>query len=658
MPAFAQQTRLLSVDCPALGKDVLLLTAFSGREELSHLFRYQLDLVSENDALAAGDIVGKPITWAVNHVDKEPRYFNGVVSSFSAGGKAAGGLRSYRAEVVPWLWLLTRTANCKIFQNKSADKIIQEAFDDLGFTDYKISLRRTPVARDYCVQYRETTFSFVTRLMEEEGIFYFFKHENGKHTLVLADANSAYFDCPEKEVEFVGGSLSTNHISAWEHRYEYRPGKLTQTDYNFETPSTSLLTTTSSVVDLPRIASFEIFEYPGLYAKTGDGTPLTRIRMQEQETQHDVVTGSSTCCTFTPGGRFELTRHECEGEMKAYVLTGVQHHGTDPSSQVNGKVAEYGNTFTCIPATVVFRPARVTPKPVVQGAQTAVVVGPAGEEIFTDKYSRIKVQFHWDRVGKKDENSSCWVRVSTTWAGKGWGFLQIPRIGHEVIVDFLEGDPDRPIVIGCVYNAENMPAGTLPADRATSGMKSATYPGNRGYNQVFITDTKQKEMITIHAQKDMTTTVEHDETLTVHNNRKSTIDVDDTESVGSNQKVTIGADQTLEVGANQKISIGSNQTVTVGAGRTVSVSAADKLTTGGDRTVSVGAGRAVGVAGADKLTVGGAQSIDVAGAIKITSGASITLEVGGSSIVIAPGAITITSGGPITMQGATINHNC
>src|SRR5579884_2715973 len=238
MATFTQTQRLLSVTTP-LGSDVLLLTAFSGRETMSRLFSYQLELFSEEESIDPTTIVGKNVTWSVQRGSSQPRFFNGFVSRFFTGGRQFRKLRSYRAEIVPWLWFLTRTANCRIFQNKTAPDIIKAVFDDLGFTDYKFQLRSTYVKREYCVQYRETAFNFVSRLMEEEGIFYFFQHEDGKHTLVLADQKSAYQDCAESQVDFSSGSRATNHITSWEHQYEFRTGKWAQTDYNFETPSTS-----------------------------------------------------------------------------------------------------------------------------------------------------------------------------------------------------------------------------------------------------------------------------------------------------------------------------------------------------------------------------------------------------------------------------------
>ncbi|HYT93919.1 MAG TPA: type VI secretion system tip protein TssI/VgrG, partial [Gemmataceae bacterium] len=311
--AKTQERALISVTTP-LGADVLLLTSFKGREELSRLFHYQLDMLSENQSIAATDIVGKAVTWVVQGKDRDPRYFNGVVSRFVAGGLQTRELRHYRAEVVPWLWFLTRTADCRIFQNKTTKQIIEQIFSDLGFSDYEDSSVQAATVREYCVQYRETDFDFISRLMEEEGIFYFFRHENGKHTLVLADQVSAYKDCTENQVDFSGGSHLDGYVTRWEHGYEFRTGKWTQTDYNFETPSTSLSTNTTTVMPLASTKKYEVYDYPGRYMKTADGTKLTKLRMETDEAAYEVAAGASTCATFTLGGKFSLKRHEVDAE--------------------------------------------------------------------------------------------------------------------------------------------------------------------------------------------------------------------------------------------------------------------------------------------------------------------------------------------------------
>jgi len=646
--ALQQANRALKLNTP-LGEDVLLLTAFEGHEELSRLFSYQLEMISDDNAIEATDIVGKNVTFSIEMADDTPRYFNGFVSRFVAGDEDDQGRRNYRAEVIPWLWFLTRTTDCRIFQNKTVPEIIEQIFGDLGFSDYEVSqIKGAHPKWDYRVQYRESDFEFVSRLMEQEGIFYFFRHEDGKHTLVLADHKGAYETAAEDEVDFPHDSSAqavADHITLWEHAWEFRTGKWAHTDYNFETPSNSLMTTEQTVIDLPDSSKYEFYEYPGEYGTTGDGTPLAKLRMEEEEVGYDVVHASSRCKSFSPGFTFSIGQHRISSEEgKSYVVTSIRHSATEPMAYETGTgtVAEdYSNTFTCIPDSVAFRPARTTPKPVMRGCQTAIVTGPAGEEIYPDKYGRVKTQFHWDREGKKDENTSCWIRVSQIHAGKGWGAIDIPRIGEEVIVDFLEGDPDRPIIIGRVYHAESMPPFGLPGTMTTSGMKSNTHKGS-GYNEFAMDDTAGKELIRVHGQYDMETTIEHDQRTTIHNNRTDQIDVDDSETVGSNQKINVGSDQALDVGANQKISVGSDRKLSVGSNETVDIGADEKLTVGANRQASVGAD--------DKLSVSGAQKIGVTGAIEISSDTSITLTVGGSTVKIEPAAVSIKST-KITIEG-------
>jgi type VI secretion system secreted protein VgrG len=488
--------------------------------------------------------------------------------------------------------------------------------------------------------------------MEQEGIFYFFRHEEGKHTLVLADQKSAYQDCHENSVKYTAGSLAPNHLTAWEHRYEFRPGKWAQTDYNFKTPSTNLLTSAGTLTDLPQAGGFEVFDYPGEYEVKADGDAYTKVRMEEDDAAYNTVTGAGRCCTFTPGDKFTLEEHDIDSEAgKEYVVLSVQHAASDPSTGPSGRASEYSNSFTCIPSSVTFRAARLTPKPVVQGVQTAVVVGPKGEEIYTDQYARVKVQFFWDREGKRDENSSCWVRVSETWAGKNWGMICNPRIGQEVIVDFLEGDPDRPIITGRVYNAEQMPPFNLPDKQMVTGFKSNSTKGGGGYNEMTFDDSKGKEKITIHGQYDMATTVEHDESLTVHNNRTITVDGTHTETVKGDTSITIlkgkyshdvqtgkatyhvKDDLTETYDNNQKTSVKNNITIESLAGE-ILVEAAKKITlhTGSSKITMEASG---------KITIDGVNIV-VTGSTDIQESAP-TVEISGTQkTVIGVGAQTVT----------------
>ncbi len=591
--ALKQANRLLQLKTP-LGEDVLVLTAFSGREELSRLFHYELEMMSHNTSVSAAQIVGKNVTFAVKLADGKPRYFNGIVRRFFAGDEDRNeGLRSYRAEVVPWLWFLTRTTDCRIFQNKTVPEIIEQIFKDLGFSDYTISqIKGQHPKWEYCVQYRETDFNFVSRLMEEEGIFYCFKHEEGKHTLVLADQKGAYTDVAESEVDYphdYGTRAIHDHITRWEHSYEFRSGKYAQTDYNFEdqparnepTPAKLLMTDQTTTVKLDNIQKYELYDYPGGYEKKDDGKADAKIRMEEDEAQYDVVHAESTCRTFTPGGKFKVKEHLSKSEQgKQYAITSIEHSATEPGAYevVEGTPDEdYRNTFTCIPADVTFRPERTTPRAVIQGSQTAVVVGPKGEEIWPDKYGRVKVQFFWDREGKRDEKSSCWVRCMQSSAGKGWGSMFIPRIGQEVVVSYLEGDPDRPLITGVVINADQMPAYNLPDEKTKSYLKTNSTKGGDGYNEIRFDDAQGKEQIFIHGQRDFD--------LHVQKDRKEKIDGDQSLTVGGSQQEKIGSSHLVDAG--EEIHLKAGMTVVIEAGVQLTLMAAGSFIDIGPAGVSI-----------------------------------------------------------------------
>jgi type VI secretion system secreted protein VgrG len=641
--AFTQTDRQIGIDTP-LGEDALLLRSFQGKESISKLFSFELELVSEESSIKYDDIVGQAVTVRINLADGSLRYWNGYVSRFVQAGQDAN-LSVYQATIVPWLWFLDQTTDCRIFQNKTAPDIIKQIFQEYGYQDYSLSLYGSFVQRDYCVQYRESDFNFVSRLMEEEGIFYFFEHDNGKHTLVLGNDPSVHKACPnQSSVRYegtAGGWQDDDVVLQWLQEQEFRPGSFTTTDYNFETPTANLLSTVNGK------GKWEIYDFPGEYAKKADGDKVVKVRLQEQQVPQSVARGTSDCRAFGVGYKFTLTSHYRDDLNQDYVLTALHHSahhnfGFSSGSEDAGPV--YENRFECVPAATPIRPLRRTPVPVVQGCQTAVVVGPSGEEIFTDKYGRVKVQFHWDREGKKNENSSCWVRVSYPWAGKSWGGIQIPRIGQEVIVDFIEGDPDRPIITGRVYNAGQMPPWDLPGKGMISGIKSNSTKGGGGYNEISLDDTKGTELIQVHGQYDMDTKIEHDERRHVVNNRTKNVDVDETttignnrtEKVGNNEQITIGVNRTESVGANENITIGSNRTENVGANETITVALA--------RTRNVGVNEMVNVGGAQEITIGGLQALTVGLTRAKSIGVSEVVNIGTTQSINVGAAQTVNVG--------------
>lgn len=624
--AITQATHRISISTP-LGKDVLLLRGLRGLEAVSRLFRFDLDLLSENDSLQFQDLVGKNVTLHINTADGSQRHWNGCISRFWQGPQERR-LSAYRALMVPWLWFLTRTTDCRIFQNQKVPDIIQKIFTDLKFHDFEMRLYGTYQPREYCVQYRESDFNFVSRLMEEEGICYFFDHQDGKHVLVLADDPAAHKPCPGQNTARYsfygpGATYQEDLVTEWHSGEEFQTGAWAQTDYNFETPSTSL------AVSVNGLNSYEIYDFPGEHQVRSQGDQLSRIRLEEQTAAYAVSRGASTCRNFRTGFQFTLEDHFRGDQNRKYLITSLVHSATQAGSYEVGASGSgdvtYRNSFECIPATVRFRPPRRTPHSIVQGCQTAVVVGPKGEEIYTDQHGRVKVQFHWDREGKKNENSSCWVRVSHPWAGQGWGAIAIPRIGQEVVVDFLEGNPDQPIIIGRVYNAEQMPPFGMPAGAVVSGIKSNSTKGGGGYNEISLNDTKGKELINIHAQYDQQIKVEHDERVNIGNDR--------TEQVGHDEKITIGNNRTEKVGVNEDITIGSNRTEKVGSNETISIGANRNETVGSNELVTVVVSRTHNVGVNDMLNVGAAQEITVGGLQAITVGITRAKTVGTSETV-------------------------
>ncbi len=570
MSGYTQENRLIKIDTP-LGKDVLLLRSFEGTEAISRLFKFELDLLSEQSSISFSDIIGTNVTIGLRQQDNSYRYLNGVISRFVQQATDER-FTFYSAEMVPWLWFLTRNADSRIFQNKSVPDIVAQVFTDLGFNDYSISLHGSYDAREYCVQYRESSFQFVSRLMEECGISYFFQHEHGKHTMVLADAPTNHNECPGQSkcryAKVAAGPLG-DAITGWQIGQELRTGKYSLEDYNFKKPSTDLMASEPTVYAIGGNRKFEIYDYPGDYSTKADGQALARIRMEEQEAEHLVAHGESQCRMFVSGYKFSLEEHPRKDLNTDYVLTEIRHTATTDtySSSRSPEGEHYSNAFTCIPFSTPFRPLRITPQPTVKGPQTAVVVGPGGEEIYTDQYGRIKVQFFWDRLGKKNENSSCWVRVSQLFAGKNWGAMFLPRIGQEVVVDFLEGDPDQPLITGRVYNAEQMPPGALPDNMNVSGWRTRSTKGGGDHdaNVLSFDDTKGSEVLYMRAQKDMAVRVENnddlqvlnDQTITIHNNRTEVVEQ-------GNEKVTVqqgNRDVVISMGDDSlKISMGSQTT--------------------------------------------------------------------------------------------------
>ena len=540
---------------------MLLLTNMSGTEQLGRPFQCELELASEDHQIKYTDIVGQNVTIRLNLSEDKTRYFNGFVSRFTQT-LPVGGLARYRATIVPWLWFLTRTADCRIFQEKTVPDIIEDVFREHGFTDFERSLSGSYRTWLYCVQYRETDFNFVSRLMEQEGIYYFFKHENGKHSLVLADSAGAHEPYPElEELEYHPADKGTKIeecISDWVVGTHLQPGSYALKDFDFENTKKDLQAR-AKVEREHASATFEIYDYPGEYTEVKpDGEDYARKRIEELQAQYEVIRAESDARGVCTGCTFKLIDHPRDDQNKKYLITSADYNinaGEFYSGSQTGGEGLYTCSFTAIDATQPFRAARITPKPSIPGPQTAMVVGKSGEEIWTDEYGRVKVQFHWDRYGKADENSSCWIRVAQVWAGKNWGAMYIPRIGQEVIIEFLEGDPDQPIITGRVYNADAMPPCKLPSEKTKSTLKSNSSKGGGGFNEIRFEDKKGDEQIFIHAEKNLDIRVKNDRFETVINNRHLHVEKDKFEHVDNNRSETVDADHKEEIGKDRHLNV-------------------------------------------------------------------------------------------------------
>jgi type VI secretion system secreted protein VgrG len=696
--------RAVAVDT-VLG-DALVFRHMQGREELNRPFVYDVALLSEDDGIDLDELLGTGVTLSLELGEGEKRHFHGLVSHAAFAG-TEGSFARYDLRLAPWLWFLSRTNDCRIFQEMTAVEIIKEIFGKYPTAEHTDRLTRSYETREYCVQYRESDLDFVQRLMESEGIAYYFTHEDGKHTLILSDDGDGHdmaAGCDEVPY-FPKDDLARrerDHVHGWRAWGDVQPGAYTHTAFDFKSPRADLQARLLDPMPHEQ-AEGEVYDYPGPHVALGHGEALARTRLEELLACHRRAEGLGTVQGLVAGQRFGLVQYPREDQNREYLVTQVGHElwaDAYRSESSGGEGEVYLCRFEAMPSDRPFRPVRVTPVPVVKGPQTAIVTGPSGEEIWCDEHGRIKVQFHWDRLGKKDEHSSCWVRVSQLWAGGAWGGMHVPRIGQEVIVDFLEGDPDRPIVTGRVYNGVTTPPWGLPANATQSGIKSNSSKGGGGSNELRFEDKKGDEEIWIHAEKDENIVVEndktenvgHDETIAIGNDRIEEVGHDETMSVGNDQTLSVGHDRVRSVGNDEDVTVGANQTVKVGknrldrvggnevrtvtrnqaqlvgANRNVTVASnqshivrktrsarvggEDKVTVDKDRTVAIKGKNGVTIGKARSTSVGEDDGLDVKKSLTINAGDQITIKTGSASIVMKKdGTITI-EGKDITIKGS------
>jgi type VI secretion system secreted protein VgrG len=740
MTTYTQADRPLTASTP-LSKDALLLVGLRGHEAISQLFNFQLDLYAENQTdIPFEQLLGQPIAVSLALPDNMTRrYFHGICSRVCQEERDQTFTR-YWLEMVPQFWLWTQKAQSRIFQQLSVPDILKQVLQGL---DVKFEIQGTFHPRDYCVQYRETDFHFASRLMEEEGIYYFFKHSAGGHTMVLANTPLSHPDLPTQSrlifEELRGGRRDEERVVSWKKLQELRTGKYTLWDHCFELPHVHLdgtrpiqeMVPAGKVVHKLKVGPndpLEIYDYPGAYAQRFDGVApggserpaelpkifedskrTVDIRMQQEAVPGLVIQGTSLCRQMVSGHKFTLERHwSADGP---YLLTSVRHTAGLAADYRSGREEQfhYQNQFTCIPFGIPFRPQRVTPRPFVQGTQTAVVVGPPGEETFTDKYGRVKVQFHWDRQGQSNADSSCWVRVAQAWAGKRWGASFWPRIGQEVVVAFLEGDADQPLIVGSVYNADQMPPylgkGLDPQhanDNKLCGVKSNSTPGGVGFNEWRFDDTRGKEEVFVHAERNLDVRVKHDSQERVLHDRHLIVgqqgigakegnqremvyqdkhlhvhrhQVEQIEGnmelliggaqVGGNQDIVIKktkkerieGDSHLLVNGNQNAQVDKGQSLIVQADRKELIKGATHLQVNGDCCEQVDGNQSLNVGKNLQERVGWDHALEAGQEIHLRAGMQLVLEAGARLTLKGPGGFVDISNEGVVIQGIMVLIN-
>jgi len=620
--------------------DVSVLS-FNAVENISHLSGATLMLVSEQVIPCEMVIRQEGVLTIINPegIGNPDRYFHGILRKFRHTGMK-GRMHIYEAHLVPSLWLLSLKQNCRIFQDMKLQDIIGKVLKESGITTdlFEFRLAHEDIFNKFNMQYNETDLHFISRLLEKEGIFYFFEHYEDKHVLVFSDTDAYYQDIKgDTSVPLnAGGMVSANEISisSFDYSERMRPSVHAHTNFNFKTPSVDLETDFKAEYNNPD-EQFEVYSYPGSYGKTERGGRLTKIRMETIAALKEKGRGVSNCTRLTSGATFQLTGHKNQKYNQEYFLFGVTHGGKQPGvlkEQAPEDVTPgYSNAFLVIPSSVTYRPEQRHEKPMVPGLLSAIVTGPKGEEIWPDEYGRVNVQFHFDREGKMDEKSSCWLRTIQFWNGTTWGSQFIPRVGDEVLVSFINGDMDYPIITGSVVNEAKQPNYNLPANKTQSGIKTRSSPGGNpdNFNELRFEDKMGSEEVYLQGEKDWNILIKndkgqrvgHDETLTVGNDRSKYVVVNQSESIGANKSIQVGINHTETIGSNMTLTVGNCKTETIAINSMETIGLAKELSIGGLYQVSVG--------GIMNETVACAKTEEVGLAKAVFVGATMTENVVG-----------------------------
>ncbi|SHO54702.1 type VI secretion system Vgr family protein [Vibrio quintilis] len=660
----------LAID--GVNDDSLVVREFHGNEFISDGtdeknqtvfgYRYQIELASRNSGLTARQIVDSPALLEVIRDGQVVRRIHGIIRTFVKGDTGFNHT-FYSVTLVPSLERLSLRQNSRIFQQQDVQEILTTLLDEMGIADYAFSVRRTLAQREFCVQYRETDAAFFHRLAAEEGLMYFFVHEDTKHTLVMTDNAEGFmkpgFTVPYNVVS--GGAGDAPYISAMKLSRQSEVSSIHLQDYSFKKPDYRFAQQLDGKAMDYQLQTYEHFDHPGRFKDDSNGKAFTEIRLEYLRREAQTVSGSSDEARLQPGHRFEVEDHVDDAMNRLWLAVAVSHRGTQPQAleeEGSDGATTYSNQFQLIPGDLVWR-ARPQPKPQVDGPCMAKVVGPDGEEIYCDEHGRVKLHFPWDRESEMNDQSSCWVRVSQGWAGGQYGMMAIPRIGHEVIVSFLNGDPDQPIVTGRTYHASNTPPYTLPEAKTKTVWRSDSHQGE-GFNELSFEDQADKELIYLHAQKDhkikvlhdKNQEVDHDETHQIGHDHQLTIGNDRTKNVGNNESSSIKVNQTHQVGQDRSVEVGQdethyvkrNQVWTVDGKQDVTVTKEQTITVKENQTETFQKNQTVSVTKDQMQIVSGALTHQTTGAVIHTSDASITLQCGNSSVEITPDSITLQTG--------------